>query len=83
MASNSRKGQAKRPGANTTSHDGRAGHVMTYVGHQSQATRMASVTMYVPMQIICTSGTGIALWSAKLPSQAITTKHIVLEHGGP
>ena len=29
MASNPRKGQAKRPGAKTTSHDGRAGHVMT------------------------------------------------------
>ena len=34
MASNSRKGQAKRPGAKTTSHDGKAGHVMTHVCHR-------------------------------------------------
>ena len=31
MASNPRKGQAKCPGAKTTSHDGKAGHVMTHV----------------------------------------------------
>ena len=29
MASNPRKGQAKCPGAKTTSHEGRAGHVMS------------------------------------------------------
>ncbi|DBA67022.1 TPA: hypothetical protein ACH3X2_002129 [Trebouxia sp. C0005] len=34
MASNSHKGQAKRSGAKTTSHDGKAGHVMTHVGHR-------------------------------------------------
>ncbi len=34
MASNSRKGQAKHPGAKTTSHDGKAGHVMTHVCHR-------------------------------------------------
>jgi len=33
MASNPRKGQAKRPGAKTTSHDRKAGHVMTHVCH--------------------------------------------------
>ncbi|DBA87195.1 TPA: hypothetical protein ACH3X2_005197 [Trebouxia sp. C0005] len=33
MASNPRKGQAKRFGAKTTSHDGKAGHVMTHVCH--------------------------------------------------
>ncbi|DBA71596.1 TPA: hypothetical protein ACH3X2_001061 [Trebouxia sp. C0005] len=33
MASNPRKGQAKRSGAKTTSHDGKAGHVMTHVFH--------------------------------------------------
>ncbi|DBA72831.1 TPA: hypothetical protein ACH3X2_010216 [Trebouxia sp. C0005] len=33
MASNPRKGQAKRSGAKTTSHDGKAGHVMTHVCH--------------------------------------------------
>ncbi|DBA91331.1 TPA: hypothetical protein ACH3X2_003978 [Trebouxia sp. C0005] len=33
MASNLRKGQAKRFGAKTTSHDGKAGHVMTHVCH--------------------------------------------------
>ncbi len=31
MASSPRKGQAKRVGAKTTSHDGKAGHVMTHV----------------------------------------------------
>ncbi|DBA72829.1 TPA: hypothetical protein ACH3X2_010214 [Trebouxia sp. C0005] len=31
MASNPRKGQAKRSGAKTTSHDGKAGHVMTHL----------------------------------------------------
>ncbi|DBA91325.1 TPA: hypothetical protein ACH3X2_003976 [Trebouxia sp. C0005] len=30
MASNPRKGQAKRSGDKTTSHDGKAGHVMTH-----------------------------------------------------
>ena len=34
MASNPRKGQAKRPGAKTTSHDGKAGHFMTHVCHR-------------------------------------------------
>ena len=33
MASNPRKGRAKRFGAKTTSHDGKAGHVMTHVCH--------------------------------------------------
>ena len=33
MASNPRKGQAKCPGAKTTSHDGKAGDVMTHVCH--------------------------------------------------
>ena len=54
MASNTRKGQAKCPGAKTTSHDGRAGHVMTHMCHPSKARRMASVTIQVPMQGICT-----------------------------
>ncbi len=54
MASNPRKGQAKCPGAKTTSHDGRAGHVMTHMCHPSKARRMASVTIQVPMQGICT-----------------------------
>ena len=34
MASNPRKGQAKRPGAKTTSHDGKAGHSMTHMCHR-------------------------------------------------
>ncbi len=34
MASNPRKGQAKRLGAKTTSHDGKAGLVMTHVCHR-------------------------------------------------
>ena len=34
MASNPRKGQAKRFGAKTTSHDGKAGDVMTHVFHR-------------------------------------------------
>ena len=33
MAGNPLKGQAKRFGAKTTSHDGKAGHVMTHVCH--------------------------------------------------
>ncbi|DBA70247.1 TPA: hypothetical protein ACH3X2_012154 [Trebouxia sp. C0005] len=33
MASNPRKGQAKRSGAKTTSQNGKAGHVMTHVCH--------------------------------------------------
>ncbi len=36
MASNPRKGQAKRLGAKTTSHDGKAGHVMTHVCHRAR-----------------------------------------------
>ena len=71
MASNPRKGQAKCPGAKTTSHDGRADHVMTHMCHRSKARRMASVTIQVPMQGICTPATRIALWPAKLPSQAV------------
>ncbi len=34
MVSNPRKGQAKRFGAKTTSHDGKAGHVVTHVCHR-------------------------------------------------
>jgi len=41
MASNPLKEQAKYHGAKTTSHDGRAGHVMTHVCHSSNATKMA------------------------------------------
>ncbi len=72
-ASNPRKGQAKCPGAKTTSHDGRAGHVMTHMCHPSKARRMASVTIQVPMQGVCSPATGIALWPAKLPSQAMSS----------
>jgi len=36
MASNPRKGQAKPFGAKTTSHDGKAGHVMTHVCHRAR-----------------------------------------------
>ena len=82
MASNARKGKVKCPGAKTTSHDGRAGHVMTRMCHPSKARRMASVTIQVPMQGVCTQATGIALWPAILPRQAMSTKHVVLEHGG-
>ena len=73
MASNPRKGQAKCPGAKATSHDGRAGHVMTHMCHPRKARRMASVTIQVPTQGICTPATGIALWPAKLPSQAMSS----------
>ncbi len=73
MASSPRKGQAKCVGAKTTSHDGKAGHVMTHMCHKSKARRMASVTIQVPMQGICTPATGIALWPAKLPSQAMSS----------
>ena len=47
MASNPRKGQAKCPGAKTTSHDGRADHVMTHMCHPSKGRRMAGVTIQV------------------------------------
>ncbi len=57
----------------TLSHDGRAGHVMTHMCHPSKARSMASVTTQVPMQAICTPATGIALWPAKLPSQAMSS----------
>jgi len=73
MASNPCKGQAKCPGAKTTSHDGMAGHVMTHMCHPSKARRMASVTIQVPMQGICAPATGIALWPAKLPSPAMSS----------
>jgi len=43
MASKPRKGQAKRFGAKTTSHDGKGGHLMTHVYHR--ARQKASVTM--------------------------------------
>ena len=72
-ANNPRKGQAKCPGAKTTSHDGRAGHVMTHMCHPSKGRRMASVTIQVPTQGICTPATRIALWPAKLPSQAMSS----------
>ena len=36
MASSPRKGQAKCFGAKTTSHDGKAGHVMTHVCHRAR-----------------------------------------------
>ena len=52
---------------------GRAGHVMTHMCHRSKARRMASVTIQVPMQGICTPATRIALWPAKLPSQAMSS----------
>jgi len=49
------------------------GHVMTHMCHPSKARRMASVTIQVPMQGICTPATRIALWPAKLPSQAMSS----------
>ncbi len=52
---------------------GRAGHVMTHMCHPSKARRMASVTIQVPMQGVCTQATVIALWPAKLPSQAMSS----------
>ena len=36
MASNPRKGRAKRFGSNTTSHNGKAGHVMTHVCYRAR-----------------------------------------------
>ena len=39
MASNPHKGQAKRFGAKTTSHDGKAGHIMTHVCHCARQER--------------------------------------------
>ncbi len=45
MASTPRKGQAKRSGAKTTSHDGKAGHVMTHVCHVCKARLALEVTI--------------------------------------
>jgi len=61
MASNPRKGQAKRPGAKTTSHDGRAGHVMTHMCHPRKARRMASVSIQVPFLAFCLPEVSTAL----------------------
>ena len=36
MASNPRKGQPERFGAKTTSHDGKAGHLLTHVCHRAR-----------------------------------------------
>jgi len=69
-ASNPRKGQAKCPGAKTTSHDGRAGHVMTHMCHPSKERRMASVTIQVPTQGICTPATGMARENVRDEKQA-------------
>ena len=52
MASNPRKGQAKRFGAKTTSHDGKAGHVMTHVCHcarQEQRRTIAGLDFTLPL----------------------------------
>ena len=71
MAYNPRKGQAGCWGAMTTSHDGKAGRVMTHVCEPRNARIMAKATILVPMHGICTSANGSVLWLAKLPSQAI------------
>ncbi len=60
----------------TTSRDDKAGHVMTHVGQPSKAGNMTNAAIRVPMQGM----QGRVLWPAKLPSQAMSTKH-VLEHG--
>ena len=52
MASNPRKGQAKRFGAKTTSHDGKAGHVMTHVCHRVRQEER-ELTLQVHMQVAC------------------------------
>ncbi len=48
-ASNPREGQARCPGAKTTSHDGNVGHVISHVCHRhmcvTKARGTASVTM--------------------------------------
>ena len=52
MASNPRKGHAKRFGANTTSQDGKAGHVMTHVCHRVRQEQR-KLTPQVHMQEAC------------------------------
>ena len=52
MASNPRKGQAKLFGAKTTSHDGKAGHVMTHVCHRVRQEER-ELTLQVHMQVAC------------------------------
>ena len=51
-AGNPRKGQAKRFGAKTTSHDGKAGHVMTLVCHRVRQEQR-KLTLQVHMQEAC------------------------------
>ena len=52
MAGNPRKGQAKRFGAKTTSHDGKAGSVMTHVCHRKRQEQR-KLTLQVHMQEAC------------------------------
>ena len=75
MAYSSRKGQAKCSGAMTTSHDGKAG-VMTRVLNQG----MQESWQMQPH--LCTLAIGSALWPAKLLSQAVSSKQVVLKHAG-
>ncbi|DBA67631.1 TPA: hypothetical protein ACH3X2_001367 [Trebouxia sp. C0005] len=65
MASNPRKGQAKRSGAKTTSHDGKAGHDACV---SLRATRrLATASAHAKTR---TPTTGTTPWPAKLPSQS-------------
>ncbi len=73
MADEPLMAKAERFDAMKTSPD-EAGHVMTHMGQPSKAGNMTNAAIHVPMQ-------GRVLWPAKLPSQARSTKHVVLEHG--
>ena len=86
MASNPRKGQAEYPDAQTTSHDGRAGHVMTCVYQPSSARNMANAPIarpcraHVPRQLAERYGRLNCQAKQFKPN---TSSMVAVEHGGP
>ena len=80
MASSPRKGQAKRFGAKTTSHDGKAGHVMTHVCHRARQEQR----QVRPCKRRCRKHAPLHLAQRleRLNCQESSSKHVVLEHGG-
>ena len=74
------RGEQKRFGAMTTSRGSKA-------GHDTSVSTESCRKIFMCMQYVCPSirisSTGSALWPAKLPSQAISSKRIIPEHGGP
>ncbi len=73
MASNPRKGQAKRFGARTISHDGKAGHIMTHVCHRARQEQR----QVRPCKRRCRKHAPLHL--DQLPSQPMSCKYAVLD----